>query len=65
MGLTLEDAAAATAIATTTISHAKQRPSIGSALNNASIAAKVLKFPTIIGENDDGTAITEITLKIS
>ena len=27
----------------------------------ASIAAKAIKFPTTIGENDDGTAVTEIT----
>ena len=38
----------------------KQRTSVGAV--NASIAAKALKFPTTIGENDDGsTAVTEIT----
>ena len=63
MGLIPEDAATATAtaIATAAVSHAKQRTSVGAALNNASIAAKTLKFPTTIGANNDGTAVTEIT----
>ena len=61
-GLTPEDAAAATAIATAINNTfaAKQRTSVGAA--NASITSKALKFPTTIGENDDGgTAVTEIT----
>ena len=43
------------------IIHTKQGTLVGAALNNTSIAAKALKFPTIIGENDDGTTVTEIT----
>ena len=61
MGLTPEDAATATAIATAAISHTKQRTLVGSVLNNTSITAKALKFPTTFGENDDSTAVTEIT----
>ena len=57
-GLTHEDAAAAVAIGNAFA--AKQRASVGAA--NASITSKALKFPTTIGENDDGgTAVTEIT----
>ena len=61
LALPPEDAATATAIATAVISHAKQKIWVGTAFNNASIAAKAPKFPTTIGENDDGTAVTEIT----
>ena len=61
LGLTPADAAASTAIATagTAIYNAKHRTA-GAALNAASIAAKVIKFPTTIVKNDDGTAVTEI-----
>ena len=63
MGDTQEDASAATAIATSApaIKNVKQRTT-GTALTASSIAAKAFKFPTTIGENDDGgTAVTEIT----
>ena len=63
LGLTLGDAAAAVAIATaaSVITTAKQRTT-GAALTAASIAAKAIKFPTTIGENNDnGTAVTKIT----
>ena len=58
-----EDAAAATAIAkaTAAINNAKQRTA-RAAVNAAPIDAEAIKFPTTICENDDdGTAVTEIT----
>ena len=55
------DAAAAIATATAAITTTKQRTA-GAALTAVSIAAKVIKFPTIISEDDDdGTAVTKIT----
>ena len=62
MGLTPEDAAAATTIATAAaaINNTKQR-TVRAALNAASIATKAIKLPTTIGENDDGTIVSEIT----
>ena len=63
--LTPGDAAAAVAIATAAAATTITKHRIdGAALTTAAIAAKAIKFPTIIGEDtdidDDGTAVTEI-----